>query len=69
MRVQPEVDVPAHEQIETAEAQLFRLAETDTSSAGLRGFDRSLAAVSQADLARKSDGHLSGNKYRPDRFE
>ena len=31
---QPEVDVPAHEQIETAEAQLYRLAETDTSSAG-----------------------------------
>ena len=58
---QPEVDVPAHEQIETAEAQLFRLAETDTLSAGLRGFDSVIiGSITQADLARKSDGHLSG---------
>ncbi len=58
---QPEVDVPAHEQIETAEAQLFRLAETDTSSTGLRGFDSVISgSITQADLARKNDGHLSG---------
>ena len=58
---QPEVNVPAHKQIETAEAQLFRLAETDTSSAGLRGFDLVISgSINQADLARKSDGHLSG---------
>ena len=59
---QPEVDVPAHQQIETAEAQLFRLAETDTSSAGLRSFDSVISgSITQADLARKSDGHLSGS--------
>ncbi len=59
--IQPEVDVPAHKQIETAEAQLFHLAETDTSSVGLRGFESVISgSINQADLARKSDGHLSG---------
>ena len=58
---QPEVDVPAHKQIETAEAQLFQLAETDTISNGLRGFDSIISAsINQADLARRNDGHLSG---------
>ena len=58
---QPEVDVPASKQIEVAEAQLFRLAETDALSAGLRGFDSVISgSITQADLARKSDGHLSG---------
>ena len=59
--IQPEVDTPASTQIETAEAHLFRLAENDTASNGLRGFDTIVAAsVNQADLARKNDGHLSG---------
>ncbi|MBT6122317.1 MAG: replicative DNA helicase [Candidatus Puniceispirillum sp.] len=59
--IQPEVDTPASTQIETAEAHLFRLAENDTASTGLRGFDTIIAAsVNQADLARKNDGHLSG---------
>jgi len=35
----PEVDVPAHQQIETAESKLFRLADTDSTRVGLRGFD------------------------------
>jgi replicative DNA helicase len=57
----PDVDVPAMTQIETAEAQLFRLAETDQSGSGLRGFETVVAAsINQADIARKSDGHLSG---------
>ena len=56
-----EVDVPAHKQIETAEAQLFRLAETDTVSSGLRDFDSIITgSITQADMARKSDGNLSG---------
>ena len=59
--IQPEVDVPAHKQIETAEAQLFHLAETGASSVGLRGFESVISgSINQADLARKSDGHLSG---------
>lgn len=57
----PDVDVPASTQIEAAEAALFRLAETDQSGSGLRGFDTIMAAsINQADIARKSDGHLSG---------
>jgi replicative DNA helicase len=57
----PEVDVPAHQQIETAESKLFRLADTDSTSVGLRGFDSVISgSITQADLARKSDGHLSG---------
>ena len=57
----PDVDVPASTQIEAAEAALFRLAETDQSGSGLRGFDTIIAAsINQADIARKSDGHLSG---------
>lgn len=57
----PDVEVPASTQIETAEAQLFRLAETDQAGTGLRGFDSVIAAtINQADIARKSDGHLSG---------
>lgn len=58
----PDVDVPAQTQIEAAEAQLFRLAETDQAGSGLRTFDTIIAAsVNQADIARKSDGHLSGS--------
>ena len=58
---QSAVDVPAQKQIETAESQLFRLAETDSVSSGLRGFDTVISgSINQADLARKSDGHLSG---------
>ncbi|MEL0042016.1 MAG: DnaB-like helicase N-terminal domain-containing protein, partial [Candidatus Puniceispirillum sp.] len=57
----PDVDVPAQKQIETAEAQLFRLAEADTVSTGLRGFESIITgSIMQADLARKSDGNLSG---------
>lgn len=57
----PDVDVTAQTQIESAEAQLFRLAETDEAGSGLRSFDSVMAAsVNQADIARKSDGHLSG---------
>ena len=57
----PDVDVPAQKQIETAEAQLFRLAETDTVSTGLRGFESIITgSIMQADMARKSDGNLSG---------
>ena len=56
----PDVDLPASTQIEAAEAALFRLAETDQSGSGLRGFDTIMAAsINQADIARKSDGHLS----------
>ena len=58
---QSAVDVPAQKQIEIAESQLFRLAETDSVSSGLRGFDTVISgSINQADLARKSDGHLSG---------
>ena len=58
----PDVDLPASTQIEAAEAALFRLAETDQSGSGLRGFDTIMAAsINQADIARKSDGHLSGS--------
>ncbi len=58
----PDVDVSAQTQIETAEAQLFRLAETDEAGSGLRSFDSVVAAsVNQADIARKSDGNLSGS--------
>ena len=58
---QPEVNVPAHQQIEAAESKLFRLADTDSASVGLRDFDSVISgSISQADLARKSDGHLSG---------
>jgi len=57
----PDVDVPASTQIEAAEAQLFKLAETDQTGSGLRGFESVIAAtINQADIARKSDGHLSG---------
>ena len=57
----PDVDLPAQTQIEAAEAQLFRLAETDEAGSGLRSFDSVVtASVNQADIARKSDGHLSG---------
>ncbi|MEK9744599.1 MAG: replicative DNA helicase [Candidatus Puniceispirillum sp.] len=58
---QPKVDVPAQTQIESAEAELFRLAETDAINNGLRGFESIISAsIRQADQARKSDGHLSG---------
>ncbi|MGB1924562.1 MAG: replicative DNA helicase [Candidatus Puniceispirillaceae bacterium] len=58
---QPTIEAPANLQIEAAEAKLFKLAETETASAGLRGFDSVItASITQADLARKSDGHLSG---------
>ena len=59
---QPEVDVPAHQQIESAEAKLFRLAETDSTSLGLQGFNSVITStITQADHARKNDGHLSGS--------
>ncbi len=58
---QPTVDAPANLQIEAAEAKLFKLAETETTSAGLRDFDSVItSSITQADMARKSDGHLSG---------
>jgi replicative DNA helicase len=57
----PDIDTAATTQIEAAEAQLFRLAETENAGAGLRAFDSVMAAtINQADIARKSDGHLSG---------
>ncbi|MEL0326990.1 MAG: DnaB-like helicase C-terminal domain-containing protein, partial [Burkholderiaceae bacterium] len=57
----PSVDTPALKQIETAEAKLFRLAETSISTAGLRSFENIIvASISQADAARKNDGNLSG---------
>ena len=41
---------------------MFRLAETDEAGSGLRSFDSVVAAsVNQADIARKSDGNLSGS--------
>ena len=56
----PDVDLTATTQIETAEAKLFQLAETGEAGAGL-GFDSVMAAaINQANIARKSDGNLSG---------
>ncbi len=57
----PDVDLTATTQIETAEAKLFQLAETGEAGAGLKGFDSVMAAaINQANIARKSDGNLSG---------
>ena len=57
----PAVDLPASTLIETAEAKLFQLAETGEASAGLRNFDSVVAAtINQADIARRSEGKLSG---------
>lgn len=58
---QPTIETPANLQIEAAEAKLFKLAETETASVGLRGFESVItASIMQADIARKNDGHLSG---------
>ena len=58
---QPTIETPANLQIEAAEAKLFKLAETETASVGLRGFESVItASIMQADMARKNDGHLSG---------
>ena len=57
----PAVDLPASTLIETAEAKLFQLAETGEAGAGLRNFDSVVAAtINQADIARRSEGKLSG---------
>ena len=57
----PAVDLPASTLIETAEAKLFQLAETGEASVGLRNFDSVVAAtINQADIARRSEGKLSG---------
>ena len=41
----PSVDAPALQQIETAEAKLFKLAETSVSTAGLSALKTSLLQV------------------------
>ncbi|NCF49954.1 MAG: replicative DNA helicase [Bacteroidetes bacterium] len=57
----PDVDLPATTLIETAEAKLFQLAEKGEAGSGLRGFDNVIAAtINQANIARKSEGKLSG---------
>ena len=59
--IHPDVDLSATKQIETAEANLFQLAESGEAGAGLRNFESvTAAAVNMAAIARKSDGGLSG---------
>ncbi|MBU74835.1 MAG: replicative DNA helicase [Rhodospirillaceae bacterium] len=57
----PAVDLPASTLIETAESKLFQLAETGEAGSGLRDFESVIAAtINQADIARRSEGKLSG---------
>lgn len=55
------VDLPPAAQIESAEQQLFELAETGKYGSGFLGFaDALTAAIDMAANAYKRDGHLSG---------
>ena len=56
-----DLDRPATVQIETAEEQLFGLAETGSAEAELTPFNKALAeAILQAESAYKREGQLSG---------
>ena len=56
-----DLDRPASVQIETAEEQLFGLAETGSAEAELTPFNKALAeAILQAESAYKREGQLSG---------
>ncbi len=58
---QPDIDHSAFRQIEAAEQYLFSLAEKDSAEVGLRPFLSVLTeTIKQAEIAAKSDGHLSG---------
>jgi replicative DNA helicase len=54
-------DLPAMQQIETAEEQLFRLSETGDTEGGLRPLTEALTgAVNMAEAAVKREGHVTG---------
>ena len=56
-----DLDLPAAEQIETAEEQLFRLAETGDTEHGLRPLTEALTgAINMAEAAVKREGHVTG---------
>jgi replicative DNA helicase len=56
-----DLDIPATGQIETAEEQLFRLAETGDTENGLRPLTEALTgAINMAEAAVKREGHVTG---------
>jgi replicative DNA helicase len=56
-----DLDVPAIEQIESAEQQLYKLAETGATDGGLVPLERALeSAVKSAEEAFKRDSHVTG---------
>jgi replicative DNA helicase len=56
-----DLDLPATGQIETAEEQLFRLAETGDTENGLRPLTEALTgAINMAEAAVKREGHVTG---------
>lgn len=58
---QPDIDSSAEDQIQAAEAQLFRLAEQGSREGGLLAFSVGLThAIEAAQTAYKSDGRLVG---------
>jgi replicative DNA helicase len=56
-----DIELPATQQIETAEEQLFRLSETGEIEGGLRPLTEALTgAVNMAEAAVKREGHVTG---------
>jgi replicative DNA helicase len=56
-----DIELPATQQIETAEEQLFRLSETGDIEGGLRPLTEALTgAVNMAEAAVKREGHVTG---------
>lgn len=56
-----DIDDPAKAQLESAETQLFRLAESGQHEGGFRDFGSALAeAIEMADIALQSDGEVTG---------
>jgi replicative DNA helicase len=56
-----DLDLPATEQIESAEQQLYNLAESGQTEGGFQPFDTALTlAIEMAEAARKRDGHIAG---------
>jgi replicative DNA helicase len=56
-----DLDLPAKEQIESAEQQLYNLAESGQTEGGFQPFDNVLTlAIEMAEAARKRDGHIAG---------
>src|SRR5215831_4514345 len=56
-----DIELPATQQIETAEEQLFRLSETGEVEGGLRPLTEALTgAVNMAEAAVKREGHVTG---------